>query len=422
MSGDHSQSELDFEMGDGNSSGDERADDLRRRDLLLIVARMMEKQTAAFMAALAKKEPAVVPTDLSTADGSGLQSVATGGNSIGSIPSTTGEVIGAVARRGWEARMGGDILEPFDPDEADWNVERWVSKIDQLGEIYGWSPYERAYFAQGQLKGAARKWFNYLDDYGLTWEQWKAELKKAFPRREDYDVQLEELVARRKLPNETLASYYHAKMALLGRCRITGEDAVSILIRGLPVELRAAAHSTRCATPAELYTNYLAGITGYQAAVTPSSSSGATKNEAVRRKAQPLVASRVKRVADDEKQEVGNHYSRDCTKARVDRCRVCRGEGHLARDCPKRRESSKRVSLISCTTDAYKKWATTTRGERVKAYLDTGAERSLVTLDCVRRLGLASRCIIATSWRRSQLSNLQQKPVWRLAEGEQCAR
>ncbi|KAK9747123.1 hypothetical protein QE152_g5601 [Popillia japonica] len=151
-------------MGDGNSSGDERADDLRRRDPLRIVARMMEKQTAAFMAALAKKELAVIPTDLSTAGGSGLQSVATGGNSMRSISSTTGTASPGVQRsepiigdedsgdrrshrgRG-EARMGGDILEPFDPDEADSNVERWVSKIDQLGEIYGGSLYERAYFA-----------------------------------------------------------------------------------------------------------------------------------------------------------------------------------------------------------------------------------------------------------------------------------
>ncbi|KAK9747124.1 Reverse transcriptase (RNA-dependent DNA polymerase) [Popillia japonica] len=188
--------------------------------------------------------------------------------------------------------------------------------------------------------------------------------------------------------------------------------------------------SSSGANPAELYTNYLAGITGYQAAVTPSSSSGATKNETVRRKAQPLVASRVKRVADDEKQvpkvvcctcrpmssmswetvrrkaqplvasrvkrvaddekqvpkvvccncqEVGNHYSRDCTKARVDRCRVCRGEG-----LPQEEEVNETGvpryqgrGLISCTTDAYKKWATTTSGERVKAYLDTRAERSL---------------------------------------------
>lgn len=46
---------------------------------------------------------------------------------------------------------------------------------------------------------------------------------------------------------------------------------------------------------------------------------------------------------------VGNHYSRDCTKARVDRCRLCRGEGHMGRDYLKRSESTKRASLTSCT-------------------------------------------------------------------------
>lgn len=58
--------------------------------------------------------------------------------------------------------------------------------------LVGWSSYKRAYFVQRKLKDAAKNWFNYLDDCGLAWDQWKAELKKAFPRREDFGTQLEE--------------------------------------------------------------------------------------------------------------------------------------------------------------------------------------------------------------------------------------
>ncbi|KAK9688480.1 hypothetical protein QE152_g35308 [Popillia japonica] len=143
---------------------------------MLIVARMIEKQTAAFMAALAKKESA---------------SVATGGNSVRSIPSTTGAAYPGVQRsepimgaedsgdrrshrgRG-EATMGGDILEPFDLDEAELNVERRVSKIDQLSEIYGWSRYERAYFAQGRLKGAASMEGRIKESVSTTRRLWRS--------------------------------------------------------------------------------------------------------------------------------------------------------------------------------------------------------------------------------------------------------
>lgn len=78
-----------------------------------------------------------------------------------------------------------------------------------------------------------------------------------------------------------------------------------------------AAHSARCATAAELYTNYLAGITRYQAMVTQNSSSSATKNEALRRKGQPLLASRVKRVTDDEKKQVLNVVCYNCQELAI---------------------------------------------------------------------------------------------------------
>lgn len=50
------------------------------------------------------------------------------------------------------------------------SVDKWLAMIDQLGEIHGWSHYERAYFMQINLAGAARAWFNRLDDYNLSWE------------------------------------------------------------------------------------------------------------------------------------------------------------------------------------------------------------------------------------------------------------
>ncbi|XP_024085421.1 uncharacterized protein LOC106670533 [Cimex lectularius] len=73
----------------------------------------------------------------------------------------------------------GDIIDPFDPDDSEVNVHK--------------------------LAKAAKKWFNRFERYDLTWEEWKAALKKAFPRRYDFAAVLEELVLRRKEPTETMS-------------------------------------------------------------------------------------------------------------------------------------------------------------------------------------------------------------------------
>nr|CAH7736508.1 unnamed protein product [Callosobruchus chinensis] len=55
--------------------------------------------------------------------------------------------------------LGSEMLGPFDPEDPDTNIDWWVHQIDQLGEIHGWTLYERATLAQSKQAGAARRWF-----------------------------------------------------------------------------------------------------------------------------------------------------------------------------------------------------------------------------------------------------------------------
>lgn len=41
----------------------------------------------------------------------------------------------------------------------------WLHKIDQLGDVYGWSHEDRQYIMQLRLRGSARDWYNDLDGY-----------------------------------------------------------------------------------------------------------------------------------------------------------------------------------------------------------------------------------------------------------------
>ena len=96
------------------------------------------------------------------------------------------------------SRLGGDMIEEFDPKDRDCNIDRWLSGIDRLGGIHGWSMEERIILMQTKLRGTARWWFNNLDNFDRSWAEWKVELKRGFPKRNDFGELLKELTARRK--------------------------------------------------------------------------------------------------------------------------------------------------------------------------------------------------------------------------------
>ncbi|XP_018569072.1 uncharacterized protein LOC108909267 [Anoplophora glabripennis] len=234
--------------------------------------------------------------------------------------------------------LGHEEVDWFDPDDPDTNIEHWLRKIDHLGMIRGWTNYERATLAQANLAGTARRWFYQLEDNDLTWDEWKEKLRATFPRRMDYADMLEDMIGRHKLTDESMTTYYHAKLALCHRVRITGKDAVSCIIKGLPTELRANARAVRCPTPEILYNSFLAGLESCHGESAPRRM--ASRMQVPERQASipqqgTSTARGLKRCYNC--QRFTDHVSRDCPRPAADRCRSCGKVGHKASNCLKRR-------------------------------------------------------------------------------------
>nr|CAI5851236.1 unnamed protein product [Callosobruchus analis] len=229
--------------------------------------------------------------------------------------------------------LGSEMLGHIDPEDPDINVDRWVHQIDQLGEVLGWTSYERATLAQSKLAGSARRWFLQLDEYSRTWDQWKEALCTAFPRRRDFAQMLEMMLARRKSTGETTSTYYHEKLALCSRVGIAGDNAVSCIIRGLPAELRANAQAARCRTPQALYNDILAGLESYGRVATHFKAA-ATRVSIPSKAVAPVPRERARCYKC---QQITTHLSRDCPMPLAQRCRGCGDRGHMVGSCPKRR-------------------------------------------------------------------------------------
>ncbi|GJQ73146.1 hypothetical protein Trydic_g1773 [Trypoxylus dichotomus] len=199
-----------------------------------------------------------------------------------------------------DARDGGEIPESFDQDK-DQNMDRWITKIDQSGTMHGWSKYERAYYMQAKLRGAARAW------------------------------------------------------VLVG----TGGLRQGVIV--------TADGGSQGAKP---YTEGPVPATTTQAI-------GGVGLEAERRQCCNC-------------QEYGTHLSRDCPKPQMERYMRCRRGGHLAAACPlrRRRGMDPQVRLINDLHKAFKKLTWAESGQKIKAHLDTGSQRNLITAACADALAL----------------------------------
>ncbi|XP_073820151.1 uncharacterized protein [Musca autumnalis] len=91
------------------------------------------------------------------------------------------------------------------------SVSTWIRKIEQIGELHGWNNNYKIYVMQSRLKGLAKHWFENLNDYMKTWDEWKVFLVQSFPEHQDFAEILKRLVNRKKLPDESMARYYYDK-------------------------------------------------------------------------------------------------------------------------------------------------------------------------------------------------------------------
>lgn len=298
-----------------------------------------------------------------------------------------------------------EAIPYFDPDEQNQDISVWCNKIDEMREIFGWTEEATIFHALAKLEGLAKKWYNGLGSIKNSWNEWKQKLKRAFPSKRDYSELLEEMLRRRKRPDESYANYFHEKLALLNTCKIGGRDAVSCLIAGIREQhLVAAAKAADYADPECLY-DFLR-----------------TLNEPVRT---PIIrheppAKRFKRMAPATSGDVNcykcgkrGHLSRECKKGRsADRglktCSYCQRPGHLAEYCYKKKKEQlmpphRKTETVSCLNDSVKNTPNSkyykkvmVNNKSVEAYIDFGSTCNLIKSSEVNRLGL----IVNTSIKR----------------------
>ncbi|VEN44035.1 unnamed protein product [Callosobruchus maculatus] len=237
--------------------------------------------------------------------------------------------------------LRSDCIPEFNPENEHLSAAKWLEKVDQIKQINNWDDITTIYQVQTRLTGMARNWYHGLTIYPSSWNEWKNLIAKTFPDHVDYAMALRKMLGRSKLRKETMTTYYFEKMELLRTCQISGRNAVSCLIDGIPsVTIQNGARAGRYASPEALYEEYLSSLrddTEYEAAGTSQVTKRHERSE-LRNRTDSRGERGVTTVKSDSKRvqcyncKSKGHYQNQCPKQRIV-CTKCNLLGHEASSC-----------------------------------------------------------------------------------------
>ncbi|XP_044760406.1 uncharacterized protein LOC123317860 [Coccinella septempunctata] len=273
--------------------------------------------------------------------------------------------------------------------------------------INDWDDMTTMYHMQSKLSGMARTWYHNLSSVDYTWDEWKRQIMKTFPDHVDYSKSLRRMLERQKRKNETMTSYYFGKMELLRTCQITGKNAVSCLIDGIPdITIQNAARAGRYVVPEALFEEYLSMLRDEHS----------YEEECVRVLSLENLPQRSElRNSVNPKRYSSSHKKLELTNVT---CFNCKKKGHFQSKCIMPRRECARCHLLehdadNCTIGFGKSKDSNKKGERMLV-LDSVADQNLTTcyfIDCVinghpLRGYVDSGCSVVTL-RQSVVDNLK---------------
>ncbi|XP_074025626.1 uncharacterized protein [Leptinotarsa decemlineata] len=288
-----------------------------------------------------------------------------------------------------------ECIPEFKPGNPNLSCTKWIEKIEQLGRVNCWNEHTKIFHMQSRLSGLARKWYDNLSSYELSWNEWKTLLLKSFPEHQDAATSLRKLLNRRKLPSEGWEEYYFDKMDLINACEIKPKHAVSCLIDGINnPTIQVGARAERYETPDALYAEFLSSL---NQEADSSYSPHPTSNPVPSRKRlhsddRRKARSPFKKFRSNTKEQrcynckQPGHFSNNCPKPKLE-CSKCKRLGHLEKDCRRHFKIQIAEFKKQCHNDEYF-FDCRINGMPSKAYVDTGCGAMLIREEQARELKL----------------------------------
>lgn len=134
--------------------------------------------------------------------------------------------------RRFDVRDVKDIVVPFDPDVPTTpTAEQWIECIEKAAALYKGDDAWKLQCGIVNLNGAAKLWFS--GTTVKTWAEFKSKLVIDFPTSIDIVSIHQTMMNRKKLPGESLETYFYSHVALGRKGKLPDQAMIKYIVSGL---------------------------------------------------------------------------------------------------------------------------------------------------------------------------------------------
>lgn len=272
------------------------------------------------------------------------------------------------------------VIPEFDPGKLNstLNALQWVAAAENLANIFKWDKKTLLFNAITKLSGAAKMWFEGVQQKVYDWDSFKQQLILDFPTaNDDADIHFE-LSKRRKKWDESYENYVYHMKAIAAKGNFNEHTVLKYIIAGFTD--KDIGKLLAISSPHDTHDllikikNYESTMRNVQSRPPTTSNASSSRHEST---------SSYKTQGDITKKcfncnEIG-HISIKCQKPqRKMRCFKCDRVGHIAKDCSSRNmnqnsSSVNKIEKVIAPLDPYHK-IIIINDQEIIAFIDLGSE------------------------------------------------
>lgn len=288
------------------------------------------------------------------------------------------------------------ILPSFDPADKSITSNKFIQRVEQLRQSYGWEDKILLFAVQTKLQGVAKLWIDSAAVVYTSWGQFVNAFLTEFPTIINVAEIHMKLMNMRRSFEESPETFYYKVLSVARNGNLDDQSVIKYVINGInDDDLKKVLSVMNFSSCCELLKTIIS-YSSYN--IIYSAKTNATNKRNIEKLKSIPPNETATKVTNEIKcfncRKTG-HISRECPEPQKrSRCEICLRTGHTAVECKSRTKQNTTCNLVSEVNEGLCFKEVVIGEAIVKALVDSGSSRSLIRKSIVKDMDVKEKCYI----------------------------